>query len=34
MWLCKWCRKEFKDKEEAKKHAVACGIEFDVKKLE
>lgn len=29
-YRCKWCGKEFSDKDEAQKHAVICGMEFEI----
>jgi len=32
MWRCKWCKKVFEKKEEAEKHGVVCGMEFEIVK--
>ena len=28
MYRCKWCRKEFDDRDDAYRHAVVCGMNF------
>jgi DNA-directed RNA polymerase subunit RPC12/RpoP len=30
IYRCKWCKNELEDKEEAERHAVICGMEFDI----
>lgn len=33
LWRCKFCLKEFKDREEAERHGVGCGQEFERVKI-
>lgn len=29
VYLCKWCRKEFRSKAEAWRHSMVCNMEFE-----
>lgn len=30
-YRCKWCGVVFEDKEEAERHAISCGIKYEIK---